>query len=53
MLHGPEEQLLAASKRHDAGQRPSEVVTEADSGCQETPNLTPQPPATGRCGSGE
>lgn len=43
MLHSPEEQLLAASKRHNAGQRPSEVLREADRGCQETPNLNPQP----------
>lgn len=50
MLHSPEEPPLAAFNRHNAGQRPLEVVTEADSGCQETPNLNPQ--AGKRC-SGE
>lgn len=54
MLHSPEEQLLAAFKSHAGGQRPFQVVTEADSGCQEsTANLNPQPRATGKCYSGE
>lgn len=53
MLHSPEEQLRAAFRSPNAGQRPFEVVTETESGCQETPNLNPQPRATGKCCSGE